>query len=93
MPAILVPQARAALSPEWEHGFNDQFTEIVTGDPDLVKAEFDALIGACWEEPPQEPGPAASRSESPPAQPPTVNPAPSRNGDASGDPAGNRPPP
>jgi len=93
MTAILVPQARTALSPEWEHGFDEEFTDLVTGDPDLVRAEFDALIDACWSEPPPEPGLPASRSDSPPADQPAVNAAPSRD-DANGDPAGGwRPPP
>jgi hypothetical protein len=51
----LAMQARTALSPEWEHGFDEAFMDLVTSDPDLVRAEFDALIGAGWDEPPAPP--------------------------------------
>jgi hypothetical protein len=93
MTATLAPQARTALSPEWEHGFDDEFAAIVTGDPELVQAEFDALIDACWSEPPDEPGPGAARSDSPPVEPPAATAESSPSGDASGDPVDNRPPP
>jgi hypothetical protein len=93
MIATGAPQARTALSPEWEHGFDDEFTELVTGDPELVRAEFDALIDACWNEPPEEPGPAASGAEATPAEPPAGT-GTSTAGDATGDPViGRRPPP
>lgn len=64
-------QARTALSPEWDHGFDEAFTDLVSSDPDLVGAEFDALIGAYWDEPPAPPAP-------PPRPAPTAaQPAPS----------------
>jgi hypothetical protein len=50
-------QARTALSPEWDRGFDEAFTDLVTSDPDLVQDEFDALIGANWNEPPEPPTP------------------------------------
>jgi hypothetical protein len=58
-------RARTALSPEWDHGFDEAFTDLVSSDPDLVRAEFDALIGACWDEPPPPP----TRPVPSPAQP------------------------
>jgi hypothetical protein len=68
-------QARTALSPEWDRGFDEAFTELVTSDPDLVRDEFDALVGANFNEPPDPPAPPA---------PPTGQPEPPRS------PAGNR---
>jgi hypothetical protein len=62
-------QARTALSPEWDRGFDEAFTDLISSDPDLVQAEFDALIGACFDEPPGPPQPPAS-SASPSEQPP-----------------------
>jgi hypothetical protein len=52
-------QAKTALSPEWDRGFDDAFADLVSSDPDLVRSEFDALIGACWDEPPAPPPPSA----------------------------------
>ncbi len=63
-----VAQAGTALSPEWDRGFDEAFTELICGDPDLVRAEFDALIGASFDEPPPPPTPPA---------PSTAQPAPS----------------
>jgi hypothetical protein len=57
-------QAGTALSPEWDRGFDEAFTELICGDPDLVRAEFDALIGAGFDEtppPPASPAPSAAR--------------------------------
>ena len=62
-----VAQAGTALSPEWDRGFDEAFSELICGDPDLVRAEFDALIGANFDEPP---------TPTPPA-PPAARPAPS----------------
>jgi hypothetical protein len=59
--------ARTALSPEWDHGFDEAFTDLVTGDPDWVRDEFEALIGANFGEPPEPPAPPA---------PPTGQPEP-----------------
>jgi hypothetical protein len=67
----LVVQARTALSPEWDHGFDEAFAELVTSDPDLVQAEFDDLMAASWPgrsgpaQPPEPPAPTA-RSAPPP---------------------------
>jgi hypothetical protein len=63
-------QARTALSPEWDHGFDEAFTDLVTADPDWVHDEFDALIGANFHEPPEPPAPSAEptgQSEPPPS--------------------------
>ncbi|MFD0517390.1 hypothetical protein [Paractinoplanes durhamensis] len=54
-----VAKAGTALSPEWDRGFDEAFTELITSDPDLVAAEFDALIGANFDEPPTPPAPPA----------------------------------
>ena len=59
-----VAQAGTALSPEWDRGFDEAFTELISGDPELVRAEFDSLIDASFDEPPPPPPPA------PPARPP-----------------------
>jgi hypothetical protein len=40
-----------ALSPEWDRGFDEAFAELVSSDPDLVQAEFDALVNASWQAP------------------------------------------
>jgi hypothetical protein len=44
-----------ALSPEWDRGFDEAFAELISTDPDLVRAEFDALVGAGFGEPPSRP--------------------------------------
>ena len=67
-------QARTALSPEWDHGFDEAFTDLVTADPDLVREEFDAIVGANFTEPPEPatpPAPPAGRPQ--PPQSPTGN--------------------
>ena len=70
----LTMQASTALSPEWDRRFDEAFAELVSNDPDLVQAEFDALVNACWNEnaccnePPPPPTPPAP-SASPPAGP------------------------
>ncbi|WP_433367870.1 hypothetical protein ACQPZX_40460 [Actinoplanes sp. CA-142083] len=63
-------QAGTALSPEWDRGFDEAFTELICGDPDLVRTEFDALIGASFDDPPPS-------SPSPPSPPPPAPSAPS----------------
>ena len=68
-------EARTALSPEWDHGFDEAFTDLVTSDPDWVDNEFDALIGAGFGEPPEPPAPSA---------PPTGRPEPRRSPPATG---------
>ncbi len=72
MTSTFAPQARTALSPEWDRGFDEAFTELVTSDPDWVRDEFDALIGANRDEPPGPPAPPApptSQPEPPPSSP------------------------
>ena len=71
-----VVRARTGLSPEWDRGFDEEFAELISSDPDLVQAEFDALIGACWTEPPPV-EPPASPATRPPPLPPPPDPAPS----------------
>jgi len=66
--SILTAQAGTALSPEWDHGFDEAFTDLVTSDPDLLHDEFDAIIGANFGEPPAPPAPAAP-SDARPAPP------------------------
>ena len=82
-----VAQAGTALSPEWDRGFDEAFTELICGDPDLVRAEFDALIGAGFDDPPEPPAPSAPSAAQPaPSHPqPGASPPP-----AAGD--GGRPP-
>jgi hypothetical protein len=52
-------QAGTALSPEWDRGFDEAFTDLVTADRGWVRDEFDALIGANYNEPPEPPEPPA----------------------------------
>ena len=58
-------KAGTALSPEWDRGFDEAFTELITSDPDLVRTEFDALIGASFDEPPTPPAPPAPPTAAP----------------------------
>lgn len=69
-------QAGTALSPEWDRGFDEAFTELISADPDLVRAEFDALIGANFDQPPAPPVPPAPPAGRP-APPPPPQPGPS----------------
>jgi hypothetical protein len=91
-------QAGTALSPEWDRGFDEAFTELITGDPELVRDEFDALIGANFTEPPPPPAPPAPAGADPagPAPGPALGPV-TRAGDDGQQPgaSGNtpRPPP
>ena len=61
-----IAKTGTALSPEWDRGFDEAFTELITSDPDLVAAEFDALIGAGFDEPPTPPAPPAPPAASSP---------------------------
>jgi hypothetical protein len=54
MSGMLQVRARTGLSPEWDHGFDEAFAELVSSDPDLVATEFDALVDACWNQPPPD---------------------------------------
>jgi hypothetical protein len=83
MIGMVTAQAGTALSPEWDRGFDEAFAELVSSDPELVQAEFDALIGACWQEPPVPPSPPAPPASSagrpgPPAPTPDPEPAAGR---------------
>jgi hypothetical protein len=71
MTSTFAVEARTALSPEWDHGFDEAFTDLVTSDPDWVHNEFDALIGANFGEPPEPPSPPAPPAGRPePRRPP-----------------------
>jgi hypothetical protein len=61
-----IAKAGTALSPEWDRGFDEAFTELITSDPDLVRDEFDALIGASFDEPPTPPAPPVPPAASAP---------------------------
>ncbi len=39
------------LSPEWDRGFDEAFTDLVSHDDDLVRAEFTGLIQQSWPAP------------------------------------------
>jgi len=71
MTGMTVVAASTALSPEWDRWFDEQFTDLVTADDDLVRTEFDALVDASWSTPPP----------APPA-PPAAAPAPDERGSA-----------
>ncbi|MEU7901689.1 hypothetical protein [Actinoplanes sp. NPDC049118] len=68
-------QAGTALSPEWDRGVDEAFAEIVSGDRDLVRAEFEAIVGAAFDEPPEPPAPPAPSAVQP-APPPHPRPIP-----------------
>ncbi len=61
-------RARTGLSPEWDRGFDDAFTDLICSDDELVRAEFDALIRASWR-PPAPPAPAAAAGPADPGRP------------------------
>jgi hypothetical protein len=71
-----IAQAGTALSPEWDRGFDEAFTELITSDPDLVRAEFDALISASFNEPPPPPAPPAPPAAEPAGPQPEPVPGP-----------------
>lgn len=58
---IGMPTAHAGtgLSPEWDRWFDEAFTDLISSDDDLVRAEFDALVGASRGYPPSPPVPPA----------------------------------
>jgi hypothetical protein len=58
-----------ALSPEWDRWFDEAFTDLISGDEDLVRAEFDALIAASWQSPPPPPVPPAPPAPTPSGDP------------------------
>jgi hypothetical protein len=53
--------ANTGLSPEWDRWFDEAFTDLIAHDEELVRQEFDTLIGATWhhESPPPPAPPAA----------------------------------
>lgn len=44
-------QPSTGLSPEWDRWFDETFIDLTTGDEDLARTEFDALIAASWPPP------------------------------------------
>ncbi|MEV4620772.1 hypothetical protein AB0J74_18935 [Asanoa sp. NPDC049573] len=50
------------------------FLDIVCHDEELLRAEFDALVAASWDEPPAPPPPAGPRPADNPAPRPTTHP-------------------
>jgi hypothetical protein len=34
------------LSPEWDRWFDEAFTDLISSDDELVRAEFEGLVGA-----------------------------------------------
>jgi len=56
---IGMTSANTGLSPEWDRWFDEAFTDLITHDEELIRQEFDALIGASWR-----------RSSPPPPAPP-----------------------
>jgi hypothetical protein len=71
-------QAGTALSPEWDRGFDEAFTELISSDPNWVRAEFDALVEATFNGPPTPPAPPAPPAAGPegPQPEPTLGPVP-----------------
>ena len=63
-----------ALSPEWDRWFDEEFTDLVNSDEDLVRTEFEALIAANWEDTPPPPPPSASPTPTPAADRSVVSP-------------------
>jgi hypothetical protein len=62
-------QAGTALSPEWDRGFDEAFAELISNDPDLVRAEFEAIIDASFNDPPGPPAPPAPSAAQPSPRP------------------------
>jgi len=52
----------------------DTFLDVICGDPELVRAEFDDLIAACWHDSP--PSPPSRRRRPPPTPRPGRRPEP-----------------
>ena len=69
MTGVTPVRARTGLSPEWDRGFDETFMDLVCNDDELVRAEFDALVGAVWH-PPVPPAPPAPRAPAPPGSGP-----------------------
>ncbi len=91
MAEIAPVRARTGLSPEWDRGFDEAFTDLVCGDDDLVRAEFDALIRSSWR-PPVPPAPPAPAAVDPP-DPDGPGPVERRSGEQGDDDTANERPP
>jgi len=59
MNGLVTVSTSTGLSPEWDRWFDEAFTDLITGDEELLRAEFDDLIASGWESPPPA-SPAAS---------------------------------
>jgi hypothetical protein len=70
MTTTFLVQARTGLSPEWDRDFDEEFAKLISSDPDLVQAEFDALVGACWNQSPAAPPPPTPAAGPAPPPPP-----------------------
>ena len=90
MIGVVTASASTGLSPEWDRWFDEAFTELITGDEEFLRTEFDELIASGWR---STPSPSRSSSgESPPDGSP-VDP-PEDIGGSGGDPERpSRPPP
>jgi hypothetical protein len=67
MIGIVTASASTGLSPEWDRWFDEAFTDLITGDDNLVRSEFDDLIASSWPSPsPPASPPAGSAGERPP---------------------------
>lgn len=66
-------QNRTALSPEWDRWFDEQFTDLISTDEELLRAEFDDLMASSWPRPPSHPTTPGPR---PPSHPSPSGPLP-----------------
>ncbi|MEU4221207.1 hypothetical protein [Actinoplanes sp. NPDC026623] len=62
-------QDRTGLPPEWDRWFDEEFTDLIASDEDLLRAEFDDFISSSWPQPPTRTSPPAPRGVN--AQEPT----------------------
>jgi hypothetical protein len=58
-------RAGTGLSPEWDRWFDEEFTDLITSDQELLRTEFDDLIASSWPQPPSPPAPAAPPGTNP----------------------------
>jgi hypothetical protein len=84
-------QARTGLSPEWDRWFDEQFTDILASDEELLRAEFDDLISSSWPRLPSRPSPPSAAPRDP--TPPPDDAAPTASPGAPGQPHARPPPP
>jgi hypothetical protein len=59
MTSMPAAHAGTGLSPEWDRWFDEAFTDLISSDDELVRAEFDALVGASGSGSPPPPAPPA----------------------------------